>query len=179
MNIVLKHPLIEEILTAWKLPIGHAYEGYRGHVYRMFNCCLALRPCSPEEVDKLAIAAAFHDLGIWSDHTLDYLPPSVKQAQLWLKATGREAWIEEISQMIDLHHKIRPVHSSNSALIELFRKADLVDFSLGVVKFGLPASFIKELKRQIPNAGFHRFLISGATDWFRQHPLSPPPFMKW
>lgn len=52
MNIVTKNDLIEEILTAWQDRIGDDYLGYRGHVYRMFNFCLALHPCTEEEKTK-------------------------------------------------------------------------------------------------------------------------------
>jgi hypothetical protein len=64
-------------------------------------------------------------------------------------------------------------------LVEVFRQGDLVDFSLGLFKFGLPGSSIRALKTQFPNHGFHKMLMRSAGHWFRHHPLSPPPFMKW
>ena len=179
MEIVKTHPLIEEILAIWKDQIGETYDGYCGHVYRMFNCCLALKDCSEEETRKLAIAAAFHDIGLWSAHTVDYVPPSVEEAQKWLVENNLSEWVEEIGLMIDMHHKIRPYRNSKYPLVELFRKADLVDFSLGFFKFGLPSKYVSLLKAEIPNNGFHKFLIGGAKDWFSKHPLSPPPFIKW
>ena len=142
MDTVTNHPLIEQILSSWKEQIGDIYQGYRGHVYRMFNCCLALKPCTDDEKTKLAIAAAFHDIGLWSDHTVAYRDPAYP-------------------------------------LVEIFRKGDLVDFSLGLFKFGLPSTLIARLKSEFPNAGFHKFLLGGAKDWFSKHPLSPPPFMRW
>jgi hypothetical protein len=179
MAIVTQEPLIEAILEPWRDRIGADYAGYHGHVYRMFNFCLALKPCGDEERAKLATAASFHDIGLWSDHTVDYLPPSIVQARTYLAANGGEAWEEEISLMIDMHHKVRPYADPRFPLVELFRKGDLVDFSLGVVTFGLPRAFIRSVQRTIPNAGFHRFLLKGAGDWFKSHPFSPPPFMKW
>ncbi len=179
MEIIKNHPQIEQILESWKDRIGETYDGYRGHVYRMFNCCLALRECDDEEVRKLAIAAAFHDIGLWSAHTVDYLPPSVDEAKRWLRENDLAAWSEEIGMMIDMHHKLRSFKDGRYPLVELFRKADLVDFSLGLFKFGLSRRFVAHLKSEIPNAGFHRFLVTGAKDWFSRHPFSPPPFMKW
>lgn len=179
LQIETNHALIEEILADWKARIGEDYEGYRGHVYRMFNYCLALYPATEEERTKLAIAACFHDIGLWSDQTLDYLPPSIEQAKCYLSDTGREAWSEEIALMIEWHHKVRSYPDKRYPLVEVFRKGDLVDFSLGLFKFGLPGSLISEMKQAIPNAGFHRFLMQGAKTWFSKHPFSPPPFMKW
>ncbi len=179
MPVVRSHPLIEQIMADWREPIGPLYDGYRGHVYRMFNCCLALQCCSREEQDQLAIAAAFHDLGLWSARTLDYLPPSVVLAQQWLRCHGHDPWSADIGLMIDFHHKLRPYRGQGPALVELFRKADLVDFSRGLIRFGLSTDFIKQLGAEWPNAGFHRFLLVRGARWLLQHPLRPAPFLKW
>ena len=179
MNIETENPLIEEILSTWKDRIGDDYLGYRGHVYRIFNFCLALHSCTEEEKTKLAITACFHDIGLWSDHTVDYIFPSVIQVKKYLSDAGLEAWSEEIGLMVEMHHKVRKYRDERYPLVELFRKADLVDFSLGAFTFGLPRSYIKQVKKTIPNNGFHKFLMQGAKEWFIKHPLSPPPFMKW
>lgn len=179
MNIEPTIPLLEDIFSEWKAVIGADYAGYRNHVYRMLHFCFALHPCSAEERDKLMIAAAFHDIGIWSDGTVDYLPPSLVQVRRYLERTGRSAWAAEIEAMIDLHHKFRAVREPRWPLVEVFRRGDLVDFSLGAVKFGLPAVLVRRVKAQFPNAGFHKRLAQLAGGWFRRHPMSPPPFMKW
>jgi hypothetical protein len=62
---------------------------------------------------------------------------------------------------------------------EIFRRADLADFSLGMILCDAPAQFMRRLKHQFPNAGFHMMLMKAAGGWFARHPLSPPPFMKW
>ena len=179
MEVFKSDPLVDEILDGWRQQIGDTFDGYRGHVYRVLNCCQALRDCSPEEAEKLAIAGAFHDLGLWSDDTLDYLPPSVARAQQWLRENGRAEWSEEISLIIDMHHKVRPYGDPRFPLVELFRRADLIDASLGLFRFGLSKQYIAQLKAEIPNAGFHRFLLRGGKQWFAAHPLSLPPFLKW
>ena len=81
MHIQTQHPLMDAVLSDWRDQIGDDYAGYRGHVYRMFNYCLAIHPASEEEKTKLAIAACFHDIGLWSDATADYIPPSIEQAR--------------------------------------------------------------------------------------------------
>ncbi|WP_017720550.1 hypothetical protein [Kamptonema formosum] len=179
MNTETNSPLIEEILSVWQERIGDDYPGYRGHVYRMFNFCLALRSCTEEENTKLAIAACFHDIGLWSDHTVDYISPSVAQVKQYLSNAGLERWSEEIGLMVEMHHKVRPYRDDRYPLVELFRQGDLIDFSLGFFTFGLPRRYVNQVKETIPNNGFHKFLIKGAKDWFSEHPFSPPPFMKW
>ncbi len=179
MEITPSIPLLEEILDTWKVQLGEDYTPYKNHVYRMIHFCFALHPCSDEERKKIVIAGCFHDLGIWSDRTIDYLPPSEVRASDYLKAKGLEGWSEEIGLMIGMHHKVRKYEDARYPLAEVFRKADLVDVSLGLVKFGIPASTVNQVKAQFPNAGFHKKLMQLAGGWFAKHPVSPPPFLKW
>jgi len=179
MNIETNNPLIEEILLEWREQIGQDYDGYHGHVYRMYNFCLALHDCSDDEKKKIAIAACFHDIGLWSDHTVDYIQPSVEQVKKYLSQQDLSDWSNEIGLMVEFHHKVRAYKDKKYPLVEVFRKGDLVDFSLGFFKCGIPKAYIKSVKKMIPNAGFHKFLMKGAKEWFAKHPLSPPPFMKW
>jgi hypothetical protein len=179
--MVIEKPiaLLDEILAPWRERIGADFEGYKNHVGRMLNFCFALRDCSDEDRRKLIIAGAFHDIGIWSDGTVDYLPPSIAQAKQFLTGQGLAEWIPEIELIIDLHHKMRPYRGGASPLIEIFRRADLADFSLGLIKAGVPGATVRAAKEAYPNAGFHQRLMQLAGGWFAKHPLSPPPFMKW
>jgi len=182
MQIVKDLPLLETIFADWKDTIGPDYDGYRNHVYRMVNCCFKLKTCSEEEQQKIIIAGAFHDIGIWIENTLDYIPPSLPPAMAYLKAHNLEAWSEEISLMISEHHKLRAYTDkpdTPATLVELFRKADLVDFSLGLYKFGIDKAFLKALKSEFPNSGFHKGLVKKSARRFVRHPLNPAPMMKW
>ena len=182
--IIEEVPQLDEILADYKETIGDEFQAYRNHVHRMILCCFALRnlaneDLTEEEKEKIIIAGAFHDIGIWIENTLDYLPPSIPPAQKYLKKRGLEAWSTEIELMINEHHKIREYKDNSYPLVELFRKGDLVDFSLGTVRFGLTKHDIKHLKSQIPNLGFHKILLKRAAKWFIKHPLNPAPMMKW
>jgi len=179
MKIEESIPLLEEILDKWRTEFGNDYLGYKNHVYRMIHFCFALHDCDDEEREKIIIAGCFHDLGIWSSGTVDYLPPSIALAKEYLKQRSLELWSPEIELLIDMHHKLRKFRNDRYPLVEVFRKGDLVDFSLGAVKWGLPKTYIKSIKDQFPNAGFHKRLGQLAGGWFSKHPLSPPPFLKW
>jgi len=179
VNIEEPIPLLEDILKDWKEIIGTEYQGYKNHVYRMVHFCLALKDCNKEEREKIIIAGAFHDIGIWVEDTVDYIPPSIPPAMSYLKNRNLEAWSNEIELMITEHHKIREYKDESYPLVELFRKADLVDFSFGLFKFGIPKSDIKAVKAKFPNSGFHKNLGKRAAKWFIKHPLKPAPMMKW
>lgn len=171
--------LLEAILDEWKDKIAGDFAGYRNHVYRMVNFCFALRECTAEEREKIIIAGCFHDIGIWTADTLDYLPPSIEAAKEYLRENNLEDWTAEIEQMIDQHHKLRKYEDANRPLIEVFRQGDLVDFSLGIIKCGLPKSFIKTVKAHFPNHGFHKRLVQLEFGWLLKHPLNPLPILKW
>ena len=181
INTIIEKPikLLEEVLGEWKTPLGDDYLGYKNHVYRMIHFCFALHDCTDDDRKKLIIAGCFHDLGMWTESTVDYLPPSIALVKQYLQQNNLEQWSNEIELMIAMHHKVRCYQDKCYPLVEVFCRGDLVDFSLGWVRWGLPKSYINGIKEQFPNAGFHKRLLQLARAWFAKHPLSPPPFMKW
>ncbi|KKD35191.1 MAG: HD domain-containing protein [Limnoraphis robusta] len=179
MNIEKQIPLLEEILSEWKSLIGLEYQGYRNHVYRMIHFCFILKDCNEEDRKKIIIAGAFHDLGIWIEDTVDYIPPSIPPAIEYLHRKNLEAWSEEITLMIRDHHKVSKYKGEESSLVEIFRRADLVDFSLGLFNFGIEKANIEKLKMTFPNNGFHKNLAKRIGKWVIKHPLNPLPMFKW
>lgn len=163
----------------WKNEISKDYAGYKNHVYRMIHFCLAQDNFSVEEREKIIIAGCFHDIGIWTENTFDYLSPSVELAKDYLLKSGLENWTVEIGLMIETHHKLREYQAEQNSLVEIFRKGDLVDFSLGFIKCGVPGNYVKEVKDHFPNAGFHKGLVKLAGGWVCRHPLNPLPGLKW
>lgn len=174
-----KIPLLDEILGDYKSTIGADFVGYRNHVYRMVNFCFAFGDLSADERRKIVIAGCFHDIGIWTKKTFDYLPPSIELAASYLKQNHLESWVSEVEFIIDQHHRLRKISDSSQRLAEVFRKGDLVDFSLGNVKCGLSPNLVREVKGTFPNAGFHKKLVLLAGRWICRHPLDPVPVLKW
>jgi HD superfamily phosphodiesterase len=80
--------IIEDLMEEFRSAIGVDLEKYRNHVYRVFLNCI-LQDSNTGNVEKYAIAAVFHDIGIWTDHTIDYLSPSIAQARKYLAANGK------------------------------------------------------------------------------------------
>jgi HD superfamily phosphodiesterase len=77
--MVTKLLTIDQVLDDHASVLGHDRIAYRNHVYRVVNLCLAVDGDTPVGLEKLAVAAVFHDLGIWTDHTFDYIAPSLSQ----------------------------------------------------------------------------------------------------
>jgi hypothetical protein len=170
---------VEEILAPWQPRLGNDFTAYRNHVYRVVSFCFVLHECTQEERDKIIIAGCFHDLGIWAANTFDYLRPSSVLATEHLRHNGLDHWGDEIGLMIGMHHKLRQYRDQRFPLVEVFRRADLADFSLGLLKGGVPSAYFKSITRRFSNAGFHKRLVQLELDWLVRHPLRPLPVVKW
>lgn len=179
MSLITNLPLLDQLLDEHHDAIGKDFTAYRNHCHRMVNFCYLLASPDHEAQAKIQIAAAFHDLAIWTHGTLDYLRPSAGLARAHLSETGQQAWADEVDRMIDLHHQFRACPAPDDTLVEAFRKADLVDVSLGLVRFGLSAATVREVRAALPNAGFHKRLVQLTLKQLGTNPLKPLPMMKW
>lgn len=169
--------LIDQILDTYRTELGGDFVKYRNHACRVYVLCTLLHD-NKQDHEKFAIAAAFHDLGIWVNHTFDYLEPSISLANGWLIQHEKADLSTEISLMIDTHHKMSRYAEQFESTVEVFRKADWIDLSLGALKFGLSRRQFTALARQFPTKGFHRFLIKQTFQNFVKHPLRPLPMFK-
>src|SRR5688572_19559830 len=104
--LLTRMPTIDEVLNDHVMALGNDFVAYQNHVYRIVNLCVAF--AGQSELEKIAVAAVFHDLGIWTHGTFDYIAPSIALAHDYLVAGGREDWAGEIGRMIGDHHKITP-----------------------------------------------------------------------
>jgi hypothetical protein len=170
---------LDALVDPWLPVIGRDFAGYRNHCRRVFLFCCALSKAEGESRQKIAIASAYHDLGIWTDATFDYLEPSKRLACAFLASTGKPEWTDEIEAMIDQHHKITPWSCNPAWLVEPFRQADWIDVTLGAMTFGLDRRYIREIQRRYPNADFHLALARLTLQRMKTHPKDPLPMMRW
>lgn len=171
--------MVDALVDPWMRVIGRDFAGYRNHCRRVFLFACALAGTDGDKRQKLAIAAAYHDLGIWTDGTFDYLEPSKLLARAYLESTGRAEWANEIEAMIEEHHKVSPWSCKPGWLVEPFRQADWIDVTFGARNFGLPRRYILEIQRRYPNAGFHPALARLTFERMKTHPKDLLPMFKW
>lgn len=170
--------ILDGILAGRRADLGADFTAYRNHCYRVMNFTLAFSGENPEIMRKVSIAAAFHDLGIWTNNTYDYLDPSRLLARAYLAESAQDRWREEIETMIEQHHKLGAYTGNPGWLVEPFRQADWIDVSKGMLKFGLTATLVKGVMERFPNAGFHKRLVALSVRRLITHPLSPLPMLK-
>jgi predicted metal-dependent HD superfamily phosphohydrolase len=136
-------PLVDAVLERFAGALGDDREGYAGHVARVLAFYRGIAP-DHEAPERVQIAGAFHDLGIWTARTFDYLAPSVRLARDYLTAEGREELAPEVERIILEHHKLTPYRAQFCETVEVFRRADLVDRRLARFALACPArSFVR------------------------------------
>jgi len=171
-------PLVDDILASWSAHLGADHAAYRNHVQRGLHYYVALTDGAMPSTAVL-VAAAFHDLGIWANDTFDYLAPSIALARAYLDAHGLLALEAEVALLIGEHHKVSRYAGPFAASVEALRRADLVDLSLGTIRFGLSRAQVRAIRASLPNAGFHRRLAALTLRQLRRSPLRPLPMFRW
>ena len=174
--------LVDTILLTHAEALGPDLEGYRNHVQRVLAFYRALSPDGEAPPAAVLIAAAFHDIGIWTDGTFDYLAPSAARAQHYLQQHGLAAELgPQVHALIVNHHKLCPYVDDApwAASVERWRRADLIDVSMGLVRCGLPREQLVAIRRQHPDAGFHRKLAVLTLRQFCRTPWRPLPMLHW
>jgi hypothetical protein len=79
--------------------------------------------------------------------------------------------------MINNHHKLTTVESST--LAEIFREADLIDLSLGLIPKGRKKKDIRLIRELFPNKGFHLILAKLFIKNLISNPTHPFPIFKF
>ena len=169
--------IVDEFLRPYQEQIGKQYRAYKNHVCRLIELC-KLQDQKPANLNKYIIAAVFHDIGLWTHKTFDYVPPSMAVAEDYLLENELETAVEEIKAMIYWHHKTTSYTQEFADTVNVFRKADWMDATFGIVKREVNHRELRRLRSLYPTFGFHRFLLKKTIGNFFLHPLRPLPMFK-
>lgn len=163
--------LIEEIVDKYRSYLKTDYVMYRNHCWRIFTYTLFMmkRPHDPKvEIKKLAVAIAFHDIGIWIDLP-EYEDASRREMRDYLQQNQLEDWMVEIDLLIEHHYQVFQKGLPEDSIIEIFRKAHLTDFSWGIYSKNLPLEVFHQTVKKYPLAGYHyrmyEFNLLGFVDF--------------
>jgi hypothetical protein len=88
-------------------------------------------------------------------------------------------WTSEVEAMIVNHHKVTSSRPDCPSLVEAFRRADWIDVTYELRRFGVPLPIVAAVRRKWPDTGFHRRLVQLTVNRFWKHPLTPLPVVKW
>lgn len=175
------HPVIDPILDSFADAIGGHGRIYRHHCLYVAHAVRALVPEPAARHDRaLGIAAAFHDLGLFTEGTIDYLEPSVILAAAYCESEGAADLVPLVTRLIENHHKITPVRDGPEVdLVDAFRRADWQFVMMGAYPGALGWRAHRELKRALPTPGFHRFIVGHSVRHVRSGARNPLPVLRW
>lgn len=178
MKLITEFPEVDRLLETYRDRMGARHDAYRNHLYRMMNFTLFLNGPDESIMAPLEVAGFFHDIDFVLRGNNNYLEPSAEMACAYLEETGRSDLAPLVTALIVWHHKLTRYTGDQGEIVEYFRRADLVDLSLGMVRAGVDKAFIKEAKRAFPNAGFHKVLFTTIVPYALTHPFKPMPMMR-
>ncbi|WP_078354016.1 hypothetical protein [Mycobacteroides chelonae] len=177
---VATHPLIDSILAehraTWSEGDEIGWQGYSNHAQRVYIFAHHLAAPQPDAEEKIAIAAAFHDIAVF--RTLNYLVQNNQALKVWLDNHGKPEWYREIALAMSMHHRIRPYRGESAWLVEAIRRADWVECTAGRLHPGIPLDLVRRAQRELPTKQFAtrsglRIIAHALT-----HPLDPIPFTR-
>ena len=89
----------------------------------------------------------------------------------WLQRTGRGAWADELAVIVAKHHHLTPYRGRHAELAEAFRRADLNDFSQGLIRSDVPREHVRAVRESIDVGVFFTRVVPRA---FVRHLVCPP-----
>ena len=111
-----------------------------------------MKPFDAPTRDLVAIAIAYHDLGVWACDSMDYIRASAELAADFCVENGLPEWADEIRLIIDMHHKVTPYTGVYEKTVETVRRADLYDFSYGWLPRNIERKHIDRFSTSSPTA---------------------------
>ncbi len=173
------HLIINSLIEPYQERLGKNYLPYKNHVHRIANLAFEVKKNgTPDDKEKIAIAAVFHDIGMWTGQTFDYLDPSIVEASKYLRSAEKQDWEDEVMIIIEMHHKRTPYKGRFEENVEAFRKADLIDLSKGRIRFGISKETVRKNLEQYPMLGFRGIIWKAFFKNLLKHPLNPLPMFK-
>ena len=152
------------------------------HGLRVFLIADRLATARGAKVDRevLLIAGLLHDVGLYDEasHGGVYVREGAEFTAELLRARG---WDEERIRLcfdaIERHHEVRS-QWDRGAEVELIRRADLIDVSSGLVRFGLSRDWLKDLFKAVSRDGTYRTIGYEVARVLRHRPLTFPQIFR-
>jgi hypothetical protein len=158
--------------------VGEANGPVERHSARVARIAQELSRRGSYAIDREVVvcAAWLHDAGLYPGAATRkaYVSDGRVLARELLAGQG---WTEErralCGDAVERHHELTS-QWQRGAEVELLRRADLVDVSQGLVRFGLPRLWVRELRSSIPVDGFVPEVLRQLAVAARRRPASLP-----
>ena len=169
-------------LAALRDATGEAGGPMERHGIRVFLIADRLATARELTVDRevLLIAGLLHDVGLYdaASHGGVYVKEGAEfTAEILRKRGWDEDRIRLCFDAIERHHELRSQWDRGDE-VELIRRADLVDLSDGLVRFGLSREWIRDLFKSVSRDGTYRTIGYEVARVLRHRPLTFPQIFR-
>jgi HD domain len=169
-------------LAALREATGESGGPMERHGLRVFLIADRLATARETDLDRevLLIAGLLHDVGLYdaASHGGVYVREGAEYTAAMLRSRGwDEGRIRLCFDAIERHHELR-TQWDRGAEVELIRRADLVDISSGLVRFGLSREWLKDLFESVPRDGTYRTIGYEVARVLRHRPLTFPQIFR-
>jgi predicted hydrolase (HD superfamily) len=169
-------------LEALREATGQSGGPMERHGLRVFLIADRLATARELQVDRevLLIAGLLHDVGLYdaASHGGVYVREG---AEFTAEILRKHAWDEERIRLcfdaIERHHELRSQWDRGEE-VELIRRADLVDVSSGLVRFGLSREWLRDLGKSVSRDGTYRTIGYEVARVLRHRPLTFPQIFR-
>ena len=147
------------------------------HSTRCFLLAEKLAADGNKEIDRevLLIAAWIHDLGLYEGASEGgaYVTDGRHYAERML--AGKPGWddarIRLCGDAIERHHELRSQWEAGNE-VELLRRADRIELGGGLIRYGIPRAWFKDLDGRVRRDGTYREIGKLVARGLRQRPLT-------
>jgi hypothetical protein len=156
--------------------VGAADGPIERHSIRVFLIAQELATLGGLEVDReiLLCAAILHDAGLYPGAASKdaYVTDGRRLGERLLSELGWSAdRVRLCGDAIERHHELRSQRHLGTE-VELIRRADLVEVSQRLVRFGIPRAWLRELGQRVSRQGFVGEVLRQLGVAARKRPMS-------
>ena len=165
-------------LAAVRKATGESGGPMERHGLRVFLIAAELASRRGLDVDRevLVVAGLLHDLGLYELASRGGVYVS-DGAEFAAELLAPHDWSEDRTRLcrdaIERHHELRSQWRAGNE-VELIRRADLVDVSGGLVTFGVPRAWLRELFATVSRDGTYGEVARMVGHALRERPLTMP-----
>jgi hypothetical protein len=169
-------------LAALRDATGETGGAMERHGIRVFLIADRLATARGAKVDRevLLIAGLLHDVGLYdaASHGGVYVREGAEFTAAILREHGwDEGRIRLCFDAIERHHELRS-QWDRGVEVELIRRADLVDLSDGLIRFGLSREWVRDLFKSVSRQGTYRTIGFEVARVLRHRPLTLPQIFR-
>lgn len=147
------------------------------HSTRCFLIAEKLAADAGKQIDRevLLIAAWIHDIGLYDGASEGGAYVTDGRHYIEGVLSGKPGWEGERLRLcgdaIERHHELRSQWDAGNE-VELLRRADRIELGAGLIRYGIPRAWFKELDQRVSREGTYGEILKQVGHALRHRPLT-------